>query len=115
MSTGQVTGCSRALAIVRPMSAPDKYRLRAPASGREAIISVEGEIPDDGGVGFYDHATGERMEVVSKLLPDSASASRLARSPENMRICPHCEELVERDLSECPVCRRRLPALDADS
>jgi len=97
------------------MSAPDKYRLRAPASGREAIIGVEGDIPDDGEVGFYDHVTGERMDVVSKLLPDSGSPSRLARSPENMRICTHCNELVERDLSECPVCNRRLPALDPNA
>ena len=91
------------------MSAPDRYRLRAPASGRETVVAIEGSPSDD--VGFYDHTTGERMEVVAKLLPSSASPSRLSRSPENMRVCSHCSELVERDLSECPVCRRPLPAL----
>jgi hypothetical protein len=94
------------------MSAPDRYRLRAPASGREAIVTVDGELPDDE-TGFYDRVTKEKMEVVAKLLPDSTSDSRLPRSPEYMRICPHCQELVERDLSECPICNRRLPALEA--
>lgn len=107
-----MAGPDRLLAIVAAMSAPDRYRLRAPASGREAVIDVEGSPPADD-VGFYDHATGEQLEVVSKLLPSAESPSRLARSPENMRICPHCSELVERDLSECSVCRRSLPALPA--
>ena len=88
--------------------------MRAPASGREAIVSLEGPSPTDE-TGFYDQVTGERMEVVSKLLPDSSSPSRLARSQENMRVCDRCHELVERDLSECPFCRRRLAALDPGS
>lgn len=88
--------------------------MRAPASGREAVVTVEGATPTDT-TGFYDHVTGERMEVVSKLLPDSNSRSRLARSQENMRLCDRCHELVERDLSECPFCRRRLAALDPGS
>lgn len=96
------------------MSDPTRYRMRAPGSGREAIITVEGTRREDD-IGFYDHVTGERMEVVSRLLPDATSPSRLARSQENVRICPHCEELVERDLSECSVCRRRLPAFEASA
>ena len=51
------------------------------------------------------------MYVVAKLVPDSDSPSNLPRAPENLRICPHCEQLVGRDLSDCPYCRRRLPAL----
>ena len=93
------------------MGRPERYRLRAPASGREAVISVDGQRPDEGEVGYYDHVTGERMYVVSKLVPDSESPSNLPRTPENLRICPHCGELVGRDLSDCPYCRRRLPAL----
>jgi hypothetical protein len=93
------------------MGRPERYRLRAPASGREAVISVDGRKPEDGDVGYYDRVTGERMYVVSKLVPDSDSPSNLPRTPENLRICPHCGELVGRDLSDCPYCRRRLPAL----
>ncbi len=95
------------------MSSPDRYRLRAPASGREAIVSFEPAEEDKNEVGFYDHVTGERMEVVSKLLPSSQSASRLTRTPDNLRVCNRCRELVERDLSECPYCRRSLSALPA--
>jgi hypothetical protein len=89
---------------------PERYRLRAPASGRESIVSADG-IPPLDEVGFYDHVTGERMDVVGKLVPTAASPSNLPRAPEFLRVCPHCEELVGRDLSDCPYCRRRMPAL----
>jgi hypothetical protein len=92
------------------MGRPERYRLRAPASGREAVISVDGSRPADD-TGYYDQVTGERMYVVAKLVPDRDSPSNLPRSPENLRICPHCDQLVGRDLSDCPYCRRRLPAL----
>lgn len=93
------------------MARPERYRLRAPASGREAVVSIDedGANPDE--VGYYDQVTGERMEIVAKLVPLGNSPSNLPRSPENLRICPHCEELVGRDLSDCPYCRRRLPAI----
>jgi hypothetical protein len=92
------------------MAPPDRYRLRAPASGREAIVTLDGSEEADG-MAFYDRVTGERMEIVSKLLPLGDSQSSLPRSPENVRVCPHCGELVALDLSECSVCRRRMPAL----
>jgi hypothetical protein len=92
------------------MAPAHRYRLRAPASGREAIVVLNGDEADDG-TGFYDHVTGERMQIVAKLLPGDDSGSQLARAPENMRVCPHCEELVAMDLSECPHCLRRMPAL----
>jgi uncharacterized paraquat-inducible protein A len=77
------------------------------------VVSVDGTLPDakEGDVGYYDRVTGERMEVVGKLLPAASSPSNLPRAPENLRVCPHCEELVGRDLSDCPHCGRRLPAL----
>jgi hypothetical protein len=93
---------------------PERYRLRAPASGRESVVSLDGHQATTGrgdDVGYYDSVTGERMEVVGKLVPTASSPSNLPRSPENLRICPHCEELVGRDLSDCPYCGRRLPAL----
>jgi hypothetical protein len=95
------------------MSRPERYRLRAPASGREAVISVDGNLPDEE-VGYYDHVTGERMQIVSRLVPTASSPSNLPRAPENLRVCPHCEELVGRDLSDCPYCRRRMPAIGED-
>jgi hypothetical protein len=92
------------------MPGPQRYRLRAPASGREVVLALD---DDDGSHdrAYYDRVTGERLEVVSKLVPLSSSPSNLPRSPETVRICPHCGELVELDLSDCPYCRRRMPAL----
>jgi hypothetical protein len=60
---------------------------------------------------YYDRVTGERLEVVAKLVPLSSSPSNLPRSPETLRICPFCDELVGLDLSDCPYCRRRMPAI----
>jgi hypothetical protein len=90
----------------------ERYRLRAPASGREAIVSIDGAVPEaeEGDVGYYDSVTGERMDVVGRLVPTASSPSSLPRAPENLRICPYCDQLVGRDLSDCPHCRRRLPA-----
>lgn len=90
---------------------PERYRLRAPASGRESVVSVDGEAPG-AEVGYYDRVTGERLDVVGKLVPTSASPSNLPRAPEFLRVCPHCDELVGRDLGDCPYCRRRMPALE---
>ena len=81
------------------------YRLRAPASGREALAAIEP------GTVYVDRETGEEMRPVTRTLPLAPSDSALLRVPENLRICPHCGELVGRDLSECPYCRRRMPAL----
>jgi hypothetical protein len=93
------------------MGRPERYRLRAPASGREAVISLDGTYEAGEDVGYYDQVTGERMYVVARLVPDGESPSSLPRTPENLRICPHCEQLVGRDLSDCPYCGRRMPAL----
>jgi hypothetical protein len=91
------------------MPEPQRYRLRAPASGREIVLAIEED--GDQARAYYDRVTGERLEVVSKLVPLSSSPSNLPRSPETVRICPHCEELVELDLSDCPYCGRRMHAL----
>jgi hypothetical protein len=78
------------------------------------VIAVDGR-PSDEEVGYYDHVTGERMEIVGRLVPTSDSPSNLPRAPQYLRICPHCDQLVGQDLSDCPHCRRRLPALQRPS
>jgi hypothetical protein len=92
------------------MPGPQQYRLRAPRSGREVVLAVENP-RDELRHGYYDRATGERLEVVGKIVPLASSPSHLPRTPETLRICPHCAELVELDLSDCPHCRRRMPAI----
>ena len=87
------------------MSARQRYRLRNPATGRERIIEAEpGRI-------YTDRESGEELEVVGRLLPLAPSASKLPWSVENLRFCPHCDQLSQKDLNDCPNCGRRMPPL----
>ncbi|MGZ5332202.1 MAG: hypothetical protein ACXWFH_13035, partial [Solirubrobacterales bacterium] len=61
--------------------AEQTYRLRAPASGREAISTAS-----EDGV-YVDRETGEEMRVVARTLPLAPSESALLRTPENLREC----------------------------
>ena len=81
------------------------YRMRAPASGREALAHAEpGQV-------YVDRETGEEMEPVAKVLPLAPSASSLPRSPENLRSCRRCDQLIGLDVSDCPYCGLRQSAL----
>ena len=85
------------------------YRVRARASGREAIVPAS---PD--GV-YIDRETGEELEPVTRILPLAPSASALLRMPENLRICRRCDQLIGLDVSDCPYCNLRQPALDGSA
>lgn len=78
-----------------------RFRLRAPASGREAIADAVAD-----GV-YVDRETGEEMEVISELLPLAPSESALLRTPENLRACDRCDQLLGLDVSDCPYCGLR--------
>jgi hypothetical protein len=84
------------------MSASQRYRLRHPASGREVIIEAEP------GTRYLDRETGEPMEVVGMVLPAAPSLSKLPFAPENLRFCPWCAQLAQKDLNDCPTCGRRM-------
>jgi hypothetical protein len=77
------------------------YRMRAAASGREAIAHAEP------GTVYVDRETGEEMVPVSMILPLAPSASELPRSPENLRSCRRCDQLIGIDVSDCPYCGLR--------
>jgi hypothetical protein len=85
------------------------YRMRAPASGREAIAKAES------GNRYVDRETGEEMQPVSRTLPLAPSESALLRTPENLRSCRRCNQLIGLDLSDCPYCGLRQEALDGGS
>ena len=87
------------------MSANQRYRLRNPASGREIVLEAEpGEI-------YLDRESGEPLEVVGQLLPLPPSQSRLPWAVENLRFCPWCDQLAQKDLNDCPTCGRRMGPL----
>jgi len=89
------------------MSSNQRYRLRNPATGRELVIEAEP------GETYVDRETGESLEVVGKVLPLAPSASRLPWAVENLRFCPWCGQLAQKDLNECPTCGRRMGPLSA--
>jgi hypothetical protein len=84
------------------MSVNQQYRMRNPASGREIVI--EGD-PDEI---YVDRETGEPLEVVGMLLPLAPSPSKLPWAVENLRFCPWCRQLAQKDLNDCPTCGRRM-------
>lgn len=88
------------------MPVRQRYRLRAPSTGREVVLEAE---PDRI---YVDRETGEQLEVVGKLLPLAPSPSKLAWAVENLRFCDHCDQLAQKDLNDCPHCGRRMAALE---
>lgn len=86
-----------------------RYRLRAPASGREAVAEASAD-----GV-YVDRESGEEMEVVAATLPLAPSESALVRTPENLRSCRRCQQLIGLDVSDCPYCGLRQPPLEAEA
>jgi hypothetical protein len=87
------------------MNEKQLYRMRATASGREALAHTE-----PGSV-YVDRETGEEMEPVGMVLPLAPSVSSLPRSPENLRACRRCDQLIGLDVSDCPYCGLRQEAL----
>jgi hypothetical protein len=89
------------------VSGLQRYRLRAPSTGRELILEAK---PDRV---YVDRDTGEHLEVVGKVLPLAPSRSHLAWAVENLRFCPWCDQLAQKDLNDCPTCGRRMGPLGA--
>jgi hypothetical protein len=79
--------------------------MRNPVTGREIIIPAEpNEI-------YLDRETGDKLEVVGKVLPLAPSDSRLPWAVETLRFCPWCEQHAQKDLNDCPTCGRRMGPL----
>jgi hypothetical protein len=92
------------------VSSKQRYRLRNLASGRELVIEAEPEEI------YVDRESGEPFELVGKLLPLPPSRSHLPWAVENLRFCPWCGQLAQKDLNECPTCGRRMgPLMPAPS
>jgi hypothetical protein len=84
------------------MAPRQRYRFRAPSSGREVIIEAQP------GHTYRDRETGETLDVVGKLVPLAPSASNLPWSLLNLRHCPNCGQMAQIDLNDCPTCGRRM-------
>ncbi len=89
------------------MRTRQKYRMRAPSTGREVIIEAERDHV------YRDRETGEELEPVAQLLPLAPTASELPWAIENLRFCNWCDQLTQKDLNDCPHCGRRMEPLEA--
>jgi hypothetical protein len=89
------------------VSSNPRYRLRTPSTGREHIFEAET------GVVYKDRDTGEPLEVIGKVLPLPPSKSQLPWAVENLRFCPWCDQMAQKDLNDCPTCGRRMGPLGA--
>jgi hypothetical protein len=82
-----------------------RYRLRTPSTGREIIIEA------DAGTIYRDRDTDEVLEVMGLVLPMAPTASTLPWAVDNLRFCPSCDQLAQKDLNDCPHCGRRMGPL----
>ncbi len=82
-----------------------RYRMRTPSTGHEIIVEA------DEGDTFRDRETGEPLQVLGRVLPLAPSVSRLPWAVDNLRFCPNCDQLVEKDVARCPTCRHDLDVM----
>ena len=104
----EASGAGRAVNLPR-VDRRQLFRLRAPASGREALVELE---PD---VVYVDRESGEEMRPATMVLPLAEADSALLRTPENLRVCRRCDQLIGLDVSDCPYCGLRQEALNGES
>jgi hypothetical protein len=84
-----------------------KYRLRSAGYKRDIIAPV------DPAERIVDRESGTDFVVVSEVLPGGSTTSELSWSSENLRVCGCSrEQLVQKDVNDCPYCDRRIPAID---
>lgn len=90
-----------------PMALGQLYRLRSPSSGEETLVEAQLDRI------YLDEQSGERLEVVGKLIPLAPTPSRLPWAVENLRFCDWCDQPAQKDLNDCPWCARRMSPIGA--
>lgn len=82
-----------------------KFRLRSAGYKRDIVAEVsEGEK-------FVDRESGTDFVVVGEVLPVGDTPSSLPWSEDNLRVCGCSrQQLVQKDINDCPYCDRRVPA-----
>lgn len=82
-----------------------KLHLRSGGYRRDVIVDKED------GTKLVDRQSGTPFQVVGQVLPLAPSGSSLAWSEQNLRLCGCSrEQLIQKDVNDCPYCDRRVPA-----
>lgn len=92
------------------MSESQKFRLRSAGYKRDIVAEVEE------GDKYVDRESGTKFVVVGEVLPVGPTTSDLPWSEQNLRMCGCSrEQLVQKDVNDCPYCDRRIPAAAASA
>ncbi len=88
------------------MSDSAKYRLRSAGYKRDIVAEVSD------GDRYVDRESGTEFVVVGQVLPlGGPESSSLPWSEQNLRVCGCSrEQLLQKDVNDCPYCDRRIPA-----
>lgn len=98
------------LVIFPPVSGTQKFRLRSAGYKRDIVAPVED------GDRYVDRESGTKFVVVGEVLPVGGGSSDLPWAAENLRVCGCSrEQLLQKDVNDCPYCDRRLPAAAGES
>ena len=97
------------MVIFRVVSQTQKFRLRSAGYKREIVAEVaEGDR-------YVDRESGTDFVVVGEVLPVGNTGSSLPWAEQNLRLCGCSrEQLVQKDVNDCPYCDRRIPASEGD-
>ncbi|MBJ7458455.1 MAG: hypothetical protein JHD02_04630 [Thermoleophilaceae bacterium] len=92
------------------MSDAQKYRLRSAGYKRDIVATV------DEGDRYVDRESGTDFVVVGEVLPVGPTSSNLPWATENLRLCGCSrEQLLQKDVNDCPYCDRRIPAAQSSA
>jgi hypothetical protein len=87
------------------VSEQKKYHLRSGGFRRDIVTEVEN------GTKLIDRQSGTPFVVVGEVLPLGEGPSSLPWAEQNLRLCGCSrEQLIQKDLNDCPYCDRRVPA-----
>lgn len=90
------------------MSDTKKLHLRSAGYKRDIVASA------DDTATYIDRQSGTPFKVVGEVLPTN-TPSDLPWSEQNLRLCGCSrEQLVQKDVNDCPYCDRRIPAAGTD-
>ncbi|MGK2877263.1 MAG: hypothetical protein ACSLFF_01595 [Solirubrobacterales bacterium] len=92
------------------MSESQKYRLRSAGYKRDIVATM------NEGDRYVDRESGTNFVVVGEVLPVGPTKSSLPWATENLRVCGCSrEQLLQKDVNDCPYCDRRIPAAEASA
>lgn len=91
-----------------PARQNSRYHLRSGGFRNDIVTTL------DDATTYVDRESGTKYEIVGEVAPLGNPGSKLPWTEQNLRLCGCTrEQLVQRDLNDCPHCGRRMPAVNS--